>query len=201
MKELYQDPVFEKSMTARLEQSRALLQELLDAWNALELRGCHSSSELFDLVHNPQQLVQEAVLLKESDTEGLTKQEAKEYQANLVFKRPEGFYQKSAEVRRDAFSNKIQVLFTIRDGQVIFQKPAFDEIVKSRSVFPRNENEKKAGEALLKLHELYNKVNRDTNGALGMHWNSLFVRNLRANAEADPVAIDVETFSTIIKSA
>jgi hypothetical protein len=199
--ELYSDAVYEKSIAARLEKSKQLMQELVNSWSALGLRGCSSSGELFEMVNNPRMIVREAQELKRNDTQGLSASEVTTHQQNLKFVNPHSFYLKSDEVKQDSYSQRVLELFTLKDGKVILQKAGAQSLIKSKSVFAVNEQQKEVGENVLKVQELFNNLNRATQGGFGEHFSDLLSKSARPNSHGDPQALNLEVFKAILASA
>jgi len=199
MKELISDPVYEQSMEVRLDQTKELLQSMLDAFHALDLQVCDSSSQLYDLAFHPKEIVDEGQYQKESDTGGLNQVQKENYLAKLQFRNPNAFYIIARKAQQDPYAEKGQALWTIKGGKVQLNRKNAHEILKQKSVYV-NERQEPAAKDLLKLHELYNKVNKASYGALSQHFNNLFDEPLREGQEDAPRSLNTEVLKQILQA-
>ncbi|MFH0756561.1 MAG: hypothetical protein V2B15_04670 [Bacteroidota bacterium] len=196
--EIISDKVFEQSMLTRLDQTRALLQSLVDAYHALDLQNCDSSSQLYDLIYNTDALIKEGVYKKQIDgNEGMTDVQIQDYRAKLIFKNPNPVKELARKVQQDPFT-EMGSLWTMDKGRVILNMVEAEQILKKKSVFITRPDQEGPAKDLLKLHELFNKVNKASSGALNMNFNSLFVGSLRADQEHLPVSLNIETVKKIL---
>jgi len=201
MKELVSDKIYEKSMLKRLDQSRQLIQNMVDEWHKLGYRNCTSESQLYDLAFNYQAMIDEGKALKEMDGDGLPKEQKEAYLQKLKFKNPHHFKVAAHEVEQDVFSERGQGLWSIKDGVISLNTKAADEILKARSVIAQTKGQEELGEKILQLRDIFNSVNQQTYGALKMNVDMLFTKPLRANTESDPVVLDIEVFRRLLSFA
>jgi len=165
MKEILSDPVFEQTMQAQLSRVLASVQELLSTWDALHFQKLTTVSELYELIHSPENLYNSAVKELTALPAGLSEQAASEYQAGLSLPDPDRLYEAAALVRRSAYVSRELSLFSISKGRAALTK-ASEAIIKEKSVFADNQLQEKAYTELSGLVDTFNRVNDYLGGRL-----------------------------------
>lgn len=199
--ELLSDKIFEASMLTRLDQSRELIQDMIDQWNKLDYRSCTSESMLYDLAFNPREMIREGQSMKMADGETLPEEQKQAYIKKLKFKDPHYFLIASAKVQQDAFSERGQGLWLVRDGVVSLNVKEADKITKARSVIAVNDKQAAMGKDIIQIRDLVNSVNEKTYGAMRINLQDLFTRDLRANGEENPAVLNIEVFRRLLSFA
>lgn len=198
MKELIADKVYEATMLTRLDQTRVKLQTMVDRWNELGYRPCASESMLYDLAFNPAEMIQEGKMIIESDSEGLTSQQRADYLKKLKFKDAHHFLVAASVVSQDAYSERGQNLWMVKNNQVALNKKSADEILKVRSVFAENEKQIEMGEQIIMIRDLVNAINKKTFGGMRLNLADLFTQDLRSNGEDNPAVLNLETVRRLL---
>lgn len=201
MKELIQDKVYENTMLVRLDQTRELIQAMVDEWNALDYRPCDSESMLYDLAYNSQQMIDEGKAQKEADSEGLSTQQKADYLRKLRFKNADSFRIAAAKVTQDPYSERGQNLWVIRDGAVTLNKKSADEILKKNSVIAQTKEQEALGEKILMIRDLFNEVNRATYGSMKLSVNDLFATDYRNNGADTDVVLNLSVLRRLLTFA
>lgn len=201
MKELIQDKVYENTMLVRLDQTRELIQAMVDEWNALDYRPCDSESMLYDLAYNSQQMIDEGKAQKEADSEGLSTQQKADYLRKLRFKNADSFRIAAAKVTQDPYSERGQNLYVVRDGAVTLNKKSADEILKKNSVIAQTKEQEALGEKILMIRDLFNEVNRATYGSMKLSVNDLFATDYRNNGADTDVVLNLSVLRRLLTFA
>ena len=158
MKEILSDPVFEQTMAAQLSRVLASVQELLSTWDALHFQKLTTVSELYELIHSPENLYNSAVKELTALPAGLSEQAASEYQAGLSLPDPRQLYDAAQLCKRSPYTVRELGLFNISKGRAVLT-PEAQKIVKQKSVFCDNALQEKAFNELSELVEKFNSVN------------------------------------------
>jgi len=201
MKELISDKVYEKTIKGRLEQSRALMQRMIDEYNSLGGKPCTSSEEMHYLVMNPKEMVSHTTGAKKADVAGLDEQEKKKYVASLKFKNSYNFEKLAEEAAQDPYCQQTEQLFTCNEASEIgYVQDKLKEITKAKSVIVQSDRQEAIGKKLLQLRDIFNEVNSNTHGMLKMGISELFVPDSRPNGEANPVVLDIVKMREILRT-
>ena len=197
--EIYRDEIYESSMNTRLELTRKLFQNCLDAWAKLDLTICASTNDLYSLVWDPAICFQEGCNVKSLPPEGVSDKVKQEHAARVVLPNPNRFYQEAGRVEMDQYSARELSLFTVKGDQVVINDKAAEPIIKDRSVYASTDKQVAFHKDLDKLIDLFNSLNVQVYGKLTA---SDFRENLGINArdpgDSSPISIKSEKLQELI---
>jgi len=199
MKELISDKIYEKSMVTRLGQTCQLMQEMVDAYNSLDLQPCNSASELYNLSFHPAEMVAEGRYKKKADCEGLTPAQKEKYLAGLVWKNPNPFYELAKKVSEDAYAETGQGLFLIIDGKVTLNTERASSILKAKSVIVSRPEQEVSGKDLKEFHRIFNRVNKASYGSLATNLAAIFTPSARGEDDTQH-GLNIHAMREILKN-
>jgi len=180
MKEILNDPIFEKSVKTNLDKALKLVQNLIDVWNAKGFDRLTSTSQVYDLIAEPEILFTDELNKMMQVPAGLTESESREFLNNQQIPSDKDLHSASQACRNNAYCQRKMNLFHLKNGSVELSANS-QELVKQKSVYAVSERQIEFYDRLQNLINELNNLNEKTNYQLitGRELGSVFATPLR----------------------
>lgn len=158
MKKVYEDKHYEAVTLQEVEKTREAVQKVLDQWNALKLTPIDSASELYDLIVNPELLIQEAAM-------GRKMEDGTDIPGSVPID-PLSLYDAARAAKRLPFASREHGLFSVKGKKVVTNEPAADKLANARTVYANNPAQEKFAADVQTFTEVFNLINSKMGGRL-----------------------------------
>jgi len=160
------DSLYENSVKALLEKSRAKLQTLLNAWIDTGLNPLTTASELYELIWHTDVIYNEAVMRLKSPPLGLSDEQQEEYLNRLKIPSVYHIEQLADICKMDPYCLREQNAFAMKSKKIV-PGPGHEALIKQKSVIvDKNSEEEKLGKDVLEMAKAFNDLNRRARGLL-----------------------------------
>ena len=158
---LFEDPSFEEITRREIAEAKTAMEAVLTAWEALKLTAINSTSELYDLIQQPEMMFREAVM-------SLTK---KSSDTNVPVPAPRpidpnGFYAAVRSAKTYPYTAREYGLFMVERKKVAINEEQAETYISARTLYADSEQQAQFFEDAEAFVRFFNTCNEKMNGSL-----------------------------------
>jgi len=158
---LFTDPGFEEATQREIAEAKTAMEAVLAAWDSLKLTAINSTSELYDLIQQPEMMFKEALMSmtrRSSDT-------------NVPVPaprpiNPEPFYASVRSAKSFPYTGRQYGLFTIEKKKVVVNEEQAELYINARTLYADSEEQVQFYEDAEAFVRFFNTCNQKMNGTL-----------------------------------